>query len=151
MTEPVALSLMNTLTAAAPQGRYEAFREGLELTVVGLFIVFFALVVIGALLVILNRPSEEELDQERAERKRQRKAAAAPAPAPVAGQSVKGKAVDPRTVAILTAAAYAALGKPVRVRQVQRIGHVRRGGEAWARQGRREIQSSHNLAKRGFK
>ena len=50
----------------------------------------------------------------------------------------------PETVAVLTAAATAFLGKKARVRSAQLQPAAQEGAGAWARQGRVSVQTSHN-------
>jgi len=51
--------------------------------------------------------------------------------------------VDPEVLAVLSAAAHAALGGPVRVHRVHV--HRERGGEAWSAVGRMDIMVSHRV------
>jgi hypothetical protein len=51
---------------------------------------------------------------------------------------------EPEIVAALTAAATAFLGKSARVRSAQLLPGAQDGAGAWARQGRVNVQTSHN-------
>ncbi len=51
--------------------------------------------------------------------------------------------VDPELLAVLSAAAHAALGGPVRIHRVHV--HRERGGGAWAQVGRMDIMTSHRV------
>lgn len=103
--------------------------EALFLAVVGMGVVFSALVTIGVCIYLLglifaDRPKAEPEE----------------VAAPLA---VSGTDVDSRTIAILTAAAYAAVGQPV---SVQRITFINRNTiSAWAERGRVSIHGSHNV------
>lgn len=138
-------SLTTPMLGAAATSRWELLADGLALAVVGLFIVFAALIIMGVALVILNQwgaqaaESPTDPSTESAHR---------PTPAATPASHPRAEGIDGRTLAILTAAAYTVAGRPVRV---HRVHHAREGSDAWARQGRREIQSSHNLAKRGHR
>lgn len=52
-------------------------------------------------------------------------------------------AIGPKTVAVITAAAVAAVGRPVRVQRITFINH--NTISAWAERGRVSIQGSHNV------
>lgn len=121
---PTLLPLLLLQAAGAPS---DAEADGLLLMVVGMGIVFLALFIIGELLNVLGRllPDVEQVDEQ-----------ALAAPPPAAG-------VDARTLAILTAAAYAAVGRPVQIRRVTFINQ--NTVSAWAEAGRRSVQTSHNV------
>jgi Na+-transporting methylmalonyl-CoA/oxaloacetate decarboxylase gamma subunit len=103
--------------------------EALLLALVGMSVVFLALVTIGVFIYLLgrvfvNRPS------------------AAPAAAMSAAPLGAGQ-LDARTIAVISAAAFAAVGRPVRV---QRITFINRNTiSAWAERGRVSIHGSHNV------
>lgn len=146
---------MNPFTLLA-QADVEAFmQQGIPLTVVGVAVVFLALIAILVMLGALQnlgftdekplappaKPSPKAVPQ----------AVAAPAPAsssvPAVAPAVPVEEGDfsPELIAVLTAAAIAAVGQPVRIRQVR---FVTRGVSPWAHSGRRSIHSSHKLRKR---
>jgi Na+-transporting methylmalonyl-CoA/oxaloacetate decarboxylase gamma subunit len=100
--------------------------EALLLALVGMSVVFLALVTIGTFIFLLGRLFAER-------------------PAPVAETALSSSAegIDARTVAILSAAAVAAVGRPVRI---QRITFINRNTiSAWAERGRVSIHGSHNV------
>lgn len=110
--------------------------EMLVLAGVGVLVVFTALALIGVVMAGLGRlmaPPE---------------AAAPPAPVEVAEAEALGAGTElgltgPATVALLTAAAVAAVGRPVRIR---RVTFVRpNSASAWKEVGRATIQASHNF------
>lgn len=79
--------------------------DGLMLMAVGMLVVFAALVLLLIAIVVINRVGE--------------RVAAPKAPAP--------GGLSPQTVAVLTAAATAALKRPVRVTEARRLGDDRPG------------------------
>lgn len=130
--------------------------QGLMLMGLGMGVVFGALILIWIMLVLLrkfeNGPGRE----------------ASPAPAgspattpvpPKSGEELDprtvalltaaaikaSRGIDPRTVAILTAAAIAVVKAPVRVKNIRFI--TQQTSPAWARHGRSAIHSSHRLRK----
>jgi len=158
------------LTLAAEGGsRWALLAEGFALAMVGLVIVFGALFAMGLVLLILRHwggldvaedaeSSISEGGTGAGEAAALGVAASAATPSATPSPTGPGKppvtpdtpgALNGRTLAILAAAAYTVVGQPVRVQRVHRVTHPREGGDAWARRGRGEVQSSHNLAKRG--
>lgn len=120
--------------------------EALELAVVGMGVVFTVLAVIGGLLVLLGKVFAEPVkDAAEAPAPSPRPAGAAPAhtTAPPAHTTAPPGHVDPQTLAVLTAAAYAAVGRPVRIRRVTFINQ--NTVSAWKEVGRATIQASHNI------
>lgn len=113
----------------APVGAAE---EALILSVVGITVVFAVLAAIGVLIAALDRLLTPKPSTEPA-------AAAVPAEdaAPARGT------VEPQTLAVLTAAAYAAVGRPVRVRRVTFINEDT--VSAWKDVGRVGVHASHNI------
>jgi Na+-transporting methylmalonyl-CoA/oxaloacetate decarboxylase gamma subunit len=126
-----------TVLEALPQAA-SGTREALELAVVGMGVVFTVLAVIGGLLVLLGKvfaaPGEEAVETPPAPPR--------PAAAPAHTTAPPGH-VDPQTLAVLTAAAYAAVGRPVRIRRVTFINE--NTVSAWKEVGRATIQASHNI------
>lgn len=57
-----------------------------------------------------------------------------------------GTVIDPRTMALLAAAAHAALGAPVIFHRVHV--HHQEGGESWARAGRMDVFYSHRVERK---
>ncbi len=122
----------------------EDFWFGIELTITGIVVVFFALVTV-ALIVFgfqrLNRFQEAAGDKN---------APAATAPnktepaKPAAGASEDGK-VSPEVAAVIAAAVATATTKKVRIHRIQYRSHVSSLGAAetsWSRQGRVSIMTS---------
>jgi hypothetical protein len=75
--------------------------------------------------------------------------AAAPAPKPAvapppAAPPVKEE-ITPETIAVISAALAAYLGKRAKIRSIRRVTHS--GVSPWTQQGRVYIQGSHNLAR----
>lgn len=68
-------------------------------------------------------------------------AAPAPLPAAAAPEPVEEE-LSPETIAVLTSAICAFLGKPARIRRVRR---VQPGFNPWAQQGRVTVMASHAL------
>ena len=100
----------------------------LGVAVVGITVVFVVLSTIGGVIALLGRllapPAPE----------------ATPAPVPAASGAA---GLAPETLAVLTAAAYAAVGQPVRVRRVTFIEEDT--VSAWTDAGRARVQGSHNF------
>lgn len=110
---------------------------GLQLTAVGITIVFCALIVVSLALAAMNAGfaayERRTADKERrAEAERMRGAAA-----PLA------EGMTPQTLAVIVAAATLAIGRPIRVERVR----YREGAPAlqWSRQGRATIMGSHRV------
>jgi Na+-transporting methylmalonyl-CoA/oxaloacetate decarboxylase gamma subunit len=137
MTTPMLMLLM--LIREGEPGRYmgrvaAAEQEALFLAVVGIGVVFTALVLIGVCISLLGRllsPGET------------------PAPVQVIS-SAHGMPLrtedHERLVILITAAATAVVGQPVRVRRITFIN--RNTISAWAERGRVSIQSSHHMGRR---
>ncbi|MGD8453468.1 MAG: OadG family transporter subunit [Phycisphaerae bacterium] len=123
------------LAEASPPAADGNLFDGVMLSIVGVAVVFLALVLVWGGLELLRGI----LSQRRAATV----VAAAPAPAdpPVAEDGP----VDGRTLAILTAAAVAALGPGVRIRRVRSV--VRHPSSSWTGHGRIAVQSSHRFRK----
>lgn len=72
-------------------------------------------------------------------------AASGPVPAPVAVAAMPAtEEIAPETIAALSAAICAYLGKPARIRRVRR---VQSGINPWAQQGRVYVMGSHALSR----
>jgi len=105
--------------------------SGVVLMVVGMGVVFGALVVLLGIIATLGRVLRE------------RAAEVAPAPVSDAGTAgVDEGALSGALVAVLTAAAVAATKKRVRVRRVTMVGRSG-GGSAWIAGGRASLMGSH--------
>jgi sodium pump decarboxylase gamma subunit len=113
--------------------------EGFELMVVGMGVVFTALVLIMILMIII-----------RAVVKMANKPKTAPAlqPAPAASASTPAQSddsgMDPQIAVLLTAAVAAVVKRPFRIRQVAQIN---RNTNAWAEHGRSVHHRSHRVRK----
>jgi Na+-transporting methylmalonyl-CoA/oxaloacetate decarboxylase gamma subunit len=106
--------------------------DALLLGAVGMTVVFTGLLLINwfiALLARLLRAAEKPAE-------------AAPVPVPAQASPALGE-VEPATVAVITAAAVAAVGRPVRVQRITFINH--NTISAWAERGRVSIHGSHNV------
>lgn len=123
------------LTLAQSQAPW-TWGDAFTLAAVGISVVFVALAVVGGIMLLLGRwlraPEPAAL------------AAAPPAEAsaPAHATGLPGH-VDGPTLAVLTAAAVAALGRPVRVRRVTFVNQTT--VSAWKAVGRITIHASHNL------
>lgn len=124
-----------------PQEAPEAASIGdmLLLAVVGMSVVFVSLGVIGGIMLLLGRLLNRAEATEALE-----VAPAGPVDteAPARATGLPGPA-DAHTLAILTAAAYVAVGRPVRLRRVTFINE--NTVSAWKEVGRVSVQSSHNI------
>ena len=138
-----------TLTPLHPYTLAQAdLTQGAILMVVGMVVVFVALVVLMGLIEVIHRFTREK------------QSAAIPAPAAPAAPAGKpetthdiatmapasGTGHDPHMIAVLTAAATAALRRPVAVRSARLVSP--QPDSAWARQGRRSIMVSHRPYRR---
>lgn len=115
----------------------EKMIDAITVTVVGMGIVMLSLWVMGEIFKLLGRfllgtkaPAPVAAPAK----------ASAPASHPASG-------IDPKLIAVLTAAAYAATGKRVVIRRVTFINHNTISG--WAEAGRLSIQTSHNIRRNG--
>ncbi len=106
--------------------------EAYVLALVGFAVVFVALMLIGGFIWLLGKVFRE------------RHAEVVAGPVKSAAHSMPpGGDVDARTIAVITAAAYAAVGWPVRVQRITFINH--NTISAWAARGRATIHASHNV------
>lgn len=105
--------------------------DALILAAVGIVVVFSALALIGGFIGLLGKVfAEREMS------------VVSPEVTSAHGMAVGGD-IDARTVAVLTAAAMAAVGQPVRL---QRITFINRNTvSAWSERGRVSIHASHNV------
>ena len=112
--------------------------EASELLLVGVSVVFASLVLIWILLNVLRRlvPSDPVPAPVAMP-------AAAPAAAPVAGAD---GAPAPLTVALITAAVAAVVGRPFRIGAIRPVADEQIGS-AWAEHGRAAHHASHRLRK----
>jgi len=148
----------------AQAGRGERIGEALAIMVVGMGVVFVALVLVGVLLAALRKvaepapppakprrspaptirtPPPAQVVEDRIDERTLAVIAAAAAAAAVQQR------IDGRTLAILAAAATAAVGGPARIRRVQVLRRTEQAGRSgWAEQGRVAIHTSHNTQTR---
>jgi Na+-transporting methylmalonyl-CoA/oxaloacetate decarboxylase gamma subunit len=143
MTSTAYTLMLATTGAASGSPETGRIADGLVLMVVGMFVVFMALVLVGTALVVIRKAAEEKPVKP--------KATSAPksTPAPVARTPVETTGegeLDGRMIAILTAAAAAVVGGPVRLRRVQFL--KGRTDGSWSAAGRSHIHSSHNFQPR---
>lgn len=127
--------------------------QGAIIMAVGMLVVFVALGVLMGVIALLNKLTEQTPAETPAASKPTARAAPAPATAPAPPQPAEATAdlpaaatpqtagFDPHLIAVLTAAATAALQRPVAVRGVRFASNQPQN--VWARQGRRAIMSSH--------
>jgi sodium pump decarboxylase gamma subunit len=112
----------------------ESFVESLLLLIVGMGGVFSALLLLAGM-IWLFRAADEQLN-----RRRIRKYAKTVETAPGVEE------INDEIVAVLSAAAVAALRKPIRIRRVR---FLTAGGEgAWAVTGRLNVMASHQISRR---
>lgn len=118
---------------------WDVIGEGIALMIVGMLVVFVALIVVGASIAGLSAVMRRVEAREQAELP----------PTHAARNGVphdagfSPSAPDARTLAIITAACTAALGTRVRVRRVTFLNQ--NTVSAWAEAGRMGVQGSHNI------
>lgn len=135
--------MIQPLLADSAIGHSTSKLEGLSLMIVGMAVVFIALVLVGQALVLIRRFGEQAADQ--AEKTPAASTARPKAATPTRAPASTG-GIDPRTLAVLTAAAAAVVGGAVRIRRVQFLRGIR--SESWASSGRAMIHNSHNIQQR---
>jgi len=163
MIEPLIGQLICPTLADKAIGLSTSIAEGFALMIVGMTVVFLALVLVGVTLVLIRRFSEDAKPAGPAATAPSQSAARSAAPvkmkisppadaktqaiiAAAATAAVRARPIDPRTLAIITAAATAVVGAPVRARRVK---FLHRGGQtAWAASGRTHHHRSHNIQQR---
>lgn len=122
----------------------EDFWFGIELTITGIVVVFFALVTVALIVFGFQRINRV---QEAASSKKTT-AATAPQqtePANPAAEAAEDGKVSPEVAAVIAAAVAAATTKKVRIHRIQYRSHVSSLGAAetsWSRQGRVSIMTS---------
>ncbi len=127
----------------------EGIMDGLGLTIVGMGVVFLALIAIWGMLILIGEAFGKEAvgggkQDGPAARTASPPAAAAPAavvsePAPANGT------IPPEILAAITAAVAVAVQQPFRIRRVRFSPTDNQS--AWASQGRQAIHASHRLRK----
>lgn len=131
MYHDLSLSLLfspATVSAPQPGGGADA-GLGVALMIVGMGVVFAALIAIWFTVALIRKFGEDRPGKTPA-------VESAPSPA-------TPEVDNAHLVAVLSAAAVAAVGRPVRVRQVVLLG--RSGNEAWSSDGRVTIMGAHRL------
>jgi sodium pump decarboxylase gamma subunit len=125
----------------------EDFWFGIELTITGIVVVFFALVTV-ALIVFgfqrINRVQEAASSKKTTAATAPQQTEPAKPAAEAAGAAEDGK-VSPEVAAVIAAAVAAATTKKVRIHRIQYRSHVSSLGAAetsWSRQGRVSIMTS---------
>lgn len=115
----------------------EAMNSALQLTMTGMTVVFFGLVLLSLLMVFF-----QYVDRWLNERQEQRSNRLASHAKPKESQHQEHEALSPELVAIIAAAATEAFGKQVRVSRIR----YRSGPSesTWSRQGRITIMGSHH-------
>ncbi len=131
---PALVAAAPLMQRAADISSADAGFSAISLMIVGMLVVFTALVVIGESLYWLGRLLNRGMNAEPPTAE-VGAATAAAAPSDVESE------LDPNTLAVITAAAFVAIGRPVRVARVS----PSVGSSAWAGAGRLSIQTSHNV------
>ncbi|MBX3728090.1 MAG: OadG family protein [Candidatus Sumerlaeia bacterium] len=116
--------------------------EGLLLMMLGMGVVFGALILLWGVLELLRRTVGRPEPSTAPKPVAVAPAAALPATPPMAAAGDETE-LDALTLAILTAAAIAVVGAPVRLTSVSLV--PKGEGEAWATRGRIAIHTSHKL------
>jgi Na+-transporting methylmalonyl-CoA/oxaloacetate decarboxylase gamma subunit len=106
--------------------------QGFVLALVGMGVVFLALVLLGVLMALLSRPLPSL-----GRRPRQ--------PQAVDGEVKGDLEAEVRTLVVITAAVAAVMGPWARVRRIQMVQPAL--PSAWAAHGRAAVQASHRLRK----
>ncbi len=116
----------------------EVFIAGLQLSVIGILVVFVALTLVAV--VVSNLKYADRFLSSRLASPHQ----PAARPAPAAGDApASSDAIPPEVIVVITAAVVEALGEKARVRSVRR----RQSGSTWQMQGRATIMGSHQVRK----
>lgn len=133
---PLSASLYNLFlfVQATPTTAASDDVDALALTIVGMTVVFTALVMTGSLIALIGRLFQQKVQDVEPDTK------SVETLTPVG--SGDGQ-VDGHTLALLTAAAYAAVGRPVEIRRITFINQ--NTVSAWREMGRISIHGSHNL------
>ncbi|MEM1331582.1 MAG: OadG family protein [Planctomycetota bacterium] len=129
ITSLVSLAPVATVSGAGALGDAPAMGTGVALMIVGMSVVFSSLVVIGLVIGLISMLAQPNAVDE--------------APVQPAGRPSPEDAVSPELVAVITAAATAAVRRPVRVRRVVMLG--RSDGDPWVSAGRAVLIGSHRL------
>jgi len=106
--------------------------EGLTLMGVGMGVVFAALLLLWVMIIIVDRLTGSATPQPEDER-------GGPGVEPGGGDH------DPQLIAVLTAAATAAVGRRVQLREAYFVGEA---DHTWAKEGRRQVMRSHHPHRR---
>ncbi|MBI1292798.1 hypothetical protein GC173_16405 [bacterium] len=128
-----------SIIAGAVIAPEERFGASLQLSVVGMLVVFSALALIQIMLVLLERATRQ-----------------APAPEPVVASVVASPApppaapitdgIAPEIIAVISAAVVAAVGTGARITRIRLAG--KEAESMWSDLGRRDQHTSHRLRKK---
>jgi len=111
--------------------------EAFNLMIVGVLIVFMALLLVLGMTVLLRKMTEKEEVSP--------PVSATPASTPGNSASANPDAVPPAIVAVITAAVVAAVNRPVRITRIRIADESVQ--PPWATQGRTSIHTSRNIKK----
>ncbi|MCC5876444.1 MAG: OadG family protein [Candidatus Sumerlaeia bacterium] len=113
--------------------------DGIQLTIVGMLVVFIALLAILGLLTALKKICSPNRSADMTPAAESKSGQGSPAvTSPVEG-------IDPQIMAAIIASVAVAVGQPARIRSVRLIRNE--PGSAWSGRGRTSIQSSHRMRK----
>lgn len=116
--------------------------EGGELALVGVGVVFSALILIWVMLVIIQKSAPHDDTQQAPPAT----AAAAESQPSAAPETDRGdEEIDSETLALIMASVMAVTRSPVRIRHIQRVTYP--PTQAWAEHGRALIHTSHRIRK----
>lgn len=131
----------------------EGIMDGLGLTIVGMGVVFLALIAIWGMLILIGEAFGKEAVGGGKQDGSGAPTASTPAPAPVASAPAPpapepapaNGTIPPEILAAITAAVAVAVQQPFRIRRVRFSPTDNQS--AWASQGRQAIHASHRLRK----
>lgn len=112
---------------------------GIQLTIVGMLVVFIALLAILGLLTALKKFCSPNRSKDMTPATESKTGMGGP----VGASPVEG--IDPQIMAAIIASVAVAVGQPARIRSVRLIRNE--AGSAWSGRGRTSIQSSHQMRK----
>lgn len=118
--------------------------EGVVLMIVGMAVVFCALLLLMAVIAGIKRTDAAPATASTAPKPA---APSTPAPSRTATEEMAA-GISPQTIAVLAAAATAALRQRVRIQRVNVLSRGGRTGGAWTQSGRRTIMTSHRPRRR---
>jgi Na+-transporting methylmalonyl-CoA/oxaloacetate decarboxylase gamma subunit len=137
LTSPITMTSLPHLARLAGAIEEHPLSGGIQLTIIGMLVVFTALALILALLTTLKYFTNT---------------GGAPSGAPTPSPSPKAvnfsndpHEIDPRTMAILTAAVAVVVGQSARIRAVRVVRNT--VGREWSGMGRSAVQATHHFRK----